>query len=521
MFFCNQTFQKDKNNKKLLTTLPPPTNNLSKKLTFTELNTFDQIKKDENIELIACGENHLLFLTSTKPSSENTVTSVDGITCYKFPNQKVYGLGSNSKNQLGIPKSILQYATSPFQIEFFFKTLLEQFVATTTTLTTTFTEITNQTTNEKKTNKKTRKKKSSNKTYNNNNKNIFDYQIQSIICGKQHSFFLTKGGYVFGCGNNNNLQIGLNNNRGSISTPTLIEFPKIENKNVKIEKIACGAYHSLFLGTITTITTTATTTATMMDNKQIVFGCGKGSSGQLGYDNNSSTNNLRKIDIDSFLYKNEKIIDIYCGSNFTIFVTNNYKLYGCGSNSYGQLANNPNYIEIYDPMRLNIPFKEEIKKVYCGSTCTFVLTNDGRVFTTAQSDVKKKMEEITMFFKEPIIDIYCGKKIILFEDKKHNIYKAKLIGVETSSFVKQRMFISLEIELSSIPIKSVKKLSAVCPFLEVDDFGGGQFTVGEEELFVFYFNPKLSNSIMFMYEKLRQYIVGKTNSFSDVTFLLI
>jgi hypothetical protein len=73
----------------------------------------------------------------------------------------------------------------------------------------------------------------------------------------------------------------------------------------------------------------------------------------------------------SFL-KNEKIVDIACGNEHTIILTEN-KLYACGSNSKGQLGLGHNRDQS-SPQEI-ISFKnEKVKQIECGGFHTFVLT---------------------------------------------------------------------------------------------------------------------------------------------------
>jgi alpha-tubulin suppressor-like RCC1 family protein len=73
----------------------------------------------------------------------------------------------------------------------------------------------------------------------------------------------------------------------------------------------------------------------------------------------------------SFL-KNEKIIDIACGNEHTIILTEK-KLYACGSNNKGQLGLGHNRDQS-SPQEI-VSFKnEKVKQIECGGFHTFVLT---------------------------------------------------------------------------------------------------------------------------------------------------
>jgi alpha-tubulin suppressor-like RCC1 family protein len=70
----------------------------------------------------------------------------------------------------------------------------------------------------------------------------FDEEIVTeISCGSTHSMALTNKGHVFSWGDNRNGQLGHWGNENS-NKPKLIEM-----KNVLIKKISCGPYHSLLL----------------------------------------------------------------------------------------------------------------------------------------------------------------------------------------------------------------------------------------------------------------------------------
>ncbi|XP_075679851.1 uncharacterized protein LOC113795704 [Dermatophagoides pteronyssinus] len=69
---------------------------------------------------------------------------------------------------------------------------------------------------------------------------IFDKEIQTIQIGSNFILLLTNLGYVYGCGNNSNGQIGLKN------IYMVKQFTLIRNR-IRFVKIACGSLHSLAL----------------------------------------------------------------------------------------------------------------------------------------------------------------------------------------------------------------------------------------------------------------------------------
>jgi tRNA A-37 threonylcarbamoyl transferase component Bud32/ATP-dependent protease HslVU (ClpYQ) peptidase subunit len=72
-------------------------------------------------------------------------------------------------------------------------------------------------------------------------KNFNEIKINMISCGGNHSIALTENGCIYSWGNNEDGQLGIGNTKNS-NTPKQIEM-----KDIVIDKITCGAYHSLLL----------------------------------------------------------------------------------------------------------------------------------------------------------------------------------------------------------------------------------------------------------------------------------
>jgi alpha-tubulin suppressor-like RCC1 family protein len=117
----------------------------------------------------------------------------------------------------------------------------------------------------------------------------------------------------------------LDKNNANFSIDELIcglENLWIEKGNMKIRDVACGKYHSLFLS----------------ENGE-VYGIGINRFGQLGQSNLTLFNSGDLIKIE-FPDKNTKIIDIKCGDNHNLFLSDKGELFVNGDNTNGQLDGN-------------------------------------------------------------------------------------------------------------------------------------------------------------------------------------
>lgn len=112
-----------------------------------------------------------------------------------------------------------------------------------------------------------------------------------------------------------------------------------------------------------------------------IYSCGWNDKGQAGLTTESSSN-FQKLKA----LENEKIIDIACGWNSSMAVTENGELFTWGSNSHGQLGLK-NIIPIggktSKPLKveLNVP----VKKIAMGLRHSALITRDSKVFVCGSS----------------------------------------------------------------------------------------------------------------------------------------
>ena len=118
-----------------------------------------------------------------------------------------------------------------------------------------------------------------------------------------------------------------------------------------------------------------------LTNDGKVYSCGLNTNGQLGLGNLTNQSTPQPISaLNSFT-----ISAIACGGYHTVFLTNNGKVYSCGWNDFGQLGlGNTTYQSTPQPISTLNSFT--ITVIACGLNHTVFLTNDGKVYSCGRND---------------------------------------------------------------------------------------------------------------------------------------
>ena len=222
--------------------------------------------------------------------------------------------------------------------------------------------------------------------------------VKKVACGNNHSMFLTHDGELYGCGYNGYGQLGdgTTTNRSSVGR-TFADF--------KITDVACGANHTM-----------------VVTEDLDVFGCGYNGNYQLGtYNDNTSRNMLTQ---SSF---NEKVKEVHCGYNTTIFVTMDNRVFGVGTNNEGQLGDGTTtqkneVSEIFAD--------KKVVRVSMGDAHTAFVTADLKVFVCGRNNegqlgdggTSNKSAPTQVMTTHDIADVFCGYRTTYFRTTTGKLY---------------------------------------------------------------------------------------------------
>jgi len=215
--------------------------------------------------------------------------------------------------------------------------------------------------------------------------------IVQISCGEGHSIAVSGSGIVYSWGNNKYGQLGLGDTNDRYSPV------QIKSITYKIADSSCGLVH---------------TTLLTRDGQIYTFGCG--SLARLGHGENKHVLIPKIIST----LKGKKIVQVACGSSFTICLSNNGSIFTWGCNRYGQLGHGKNLPVQIIPRHVTTLFGKPVIKVACGKHHTVCLTENGECYSfgggmCGQLGNRSKQNQflpklIDNFHKKKVTDITCG-----------------------------------------------------------------------------------------------------------------
>ncbi|GAX23659.1 hypothetical protein FisN_12Hh233 [Fistulifera solaris] len=145
-----------------------------------------------------------------------------------------------------------------------------------------------------------------------------DSSILQVVCGRRHTVALDEKGRVWTFGDNQYGQLGRETRNKADPSPGLVEM----GSTWRVQTIHCGWSHTVVL-------------AQNDDNQTVVWGWGRNDKGQLGLADTSC------VTRPTYLFQDHSaaIESLDCGSESTVLVDAKDRIWGCGWNEHGNLAN--------------------------------------------------------------------------------------------------------------------------------------------------------------------------------------
>ena len=175
----------------------------------------------------------------------------------------------------------------------------------------------------------------------------------SIACGNSHTIVLMSDGSVYGCGYNNNSQLG----DGTTTTRSTLTLMTNSTGKTPVS-ISCGNTYTMVL---------------MSDGS--VYGCGYNNNSQLGNGTTTTSSTLTLMTNST----GKTPVSISCGDSHTMVLMSDRSVYGCGLNSLGQLGSGTTTTSSTLTLMTNSTGKTPVS-ISCGNNHTIVLMSDGSVY---------------------------------------------------------------------------------------------------------------------------------------------
>ncbi|KRX04844.1 Regulator of chromosome condensation 1/beta-lactamase-inhibitor protein II [Pseudocohnilembus persalinus] len=249
--------------------------------------------------------------------------------------------------------------------------------------------------------------------------------VAQLETRKSVSALITKDGKVYTWGKNKYRVLGIISNDTNITLPTQVQ----ELDNVNIVQISCGVTHMMALDSDGKVYSWGNTEhgklghsyeveerkgskthyytnshlqigahpkqveglpentkivqiscgfqhSVLLSDKGEVFTLGLNKKGALGVET-AKLENYQPVQVESL--KNQKIVKIGTGLDFTLALNDKGQLFSWGNNNYGQLGNGTDVMSITPQKVQHGALK--IQNISCGDYYSAALTQDGRIFT--------------------------------------------------------------------------------------------------------------------------------------------
>uniref|UniRef100_A0A7S1KV69 BTB domain-containing protein n=1 Tax=Percolomonas cosmopolitus TaxID=63605 RepID=A0A7S1KV69_9EUKA len=233
-------------------------------------------------------------------------------------------------------------------------------------------------------------------------------EIKILCCAGVHTILVLDDGRAFSWGYNSYGQCCLGNKTDAYTPQPLTFF---QEKNLTIEDVICGDYHSIFV------------VRDSLSNTRI-FSAGKNGSGQLGLDGTTP----RTLPEEIVFFRGKNVTHVSCGENHTIVVLDSTEVYGFGTNIRGQIGLGDGHPHQLSPTRIPLPSEDPIKLLQCGRNFTILVTVNDEVIVFGDNGCgalgfdhskHKHIKHATIMnfpnrYDKPIVNVSCGEYHAMF-----------------------------------------------------------------------------------------------------------
>ena len=192
-------------------------------------------------------------------------------------------------------------------------------------------------------------------------------KVEAFDSGDFYSIFILDDGTLWTMGNNTYGQLGLGTNGVNKSSPQPVNVN--EYPNAKVEAIAAGGYHCLFI----------------LDDGSLLA-MGRNQYGQLGDGSIENKSSPQKVTVPA--RPDTKAIAIAAGSYHSLFIFDDGSLWAMGRNHHGQLGLGTTGGIVVRPEQVTITSKSDAKAIAiaAGSNHSLFILDDGSLWTMGNNE---------------------------------------------------------------------------------------------------------------------------------------
>eukprot|EP00736_Rhodelphis_marinus_P006803 Rmarinus@m.2880 len=176
-----------------------------------------------------------------------------------------------------------------------------------------------------------------------------------VACGRAHAILILDGN-VFSCGHSPHASAALGHGPRSVFLPIPVRVAGLHK--IKIHHAAAGFTHSVFVNA-----------------QGAVFSCGVNEYGQLGHGDTRTVHVPKAVEAVA----GERILRVACGAYHTVLVSEEHRVYTCGSGLQGQLGHGDFKNQVL-PTVVQKALMLPIQNTFAGFYHTLLLSTSGQVY---------------------------------------------------------------------------------------------------------------------------------------------